>query len=1478
MSSSFDKLISQIRTWLEQPGREGRHFLETHLELLDSGSSHFLTTLITQYEGEQETVQELQNYLELLRDVQERGGTVEAVREAYVERYMFGGFVLDLPPWLEATELRIAEIYQGGYTGQTAVSYENLLRGAIVRAQNDASIAPETFAELQYHLGNVLAANPHGNRASAYEEAIVAYKTALHIYTLSRYPRPYAKCQLGLGPVYYERKQGERRTNLEQAIACYKAALQVYTREAFPIQWALTQYNLGVAYQDRIAGDLQDNMEEAIACYKAALQIYIRETFPIQWAMVQYNLGAVYGERSAGDQQTNMEQAIACSQAALQVYTRDAYPKEWATIQTNLGTAYYERIAGERRDNIEQAIQCYKAVLQVLTRDTFPAEWAKVQNELGKAYNGRIVGERRANVEQAIAYHEAALQILTRETFPRDWAWAHMGLGNAYQNRIKEEKRTNLERAISHHRLTLQIFIRDTFPKDWAMSQVNLGNAYQFRIDGERSANLEQAIACYTASLQIYTRETFPNEWAKIQNNLGSTYYDRIFSERRDNVEQAIQCSLTALEVHTQEDFPEEWAMAQLHLGNAYLDRIAGERRNNLEMAITSYEATLQVYKQETFPEAWAKIQHVLATAYGQRITGERQENLKRTIDYCQSALQVYTRETFPEEWAKTLNTLGNAYTEFFLGDRRENVEQAIQCCQSALQVYTREAFPEEWAKTLNGLGRAYRYRIAGDQQTNLEQSITCMEAALQVLTLNAFPSIWALIQRNLGEVYQNRIAGSRSDNLKRAVTCCQNALGIYTCDAFPSEHRQTQLLLMYAEAAQQNWPSVHNAYKGVRAAEELLVRLGAGAMGRDLILKEGRDAAISDGFALVRMGQVADAAVAIEQGRARGLAEALALDTADPDRISDMERRTRYKTARQHYIAAQASLNNTLLHIPSESERRRITQERSDAYHKAAEVFDAVIAEVRAAQDPPGFLDDTLDEATILHAAEDGGAGHALVYLAATPWGGIAIAALNAHPPLHTPAHFAELDLPNLTETVVDSLIEQKLDDKTQSVIGGFGYAQMGNMLELLQHQRVSETFRSRAMALHITCTAKGKRSMLDRAAQHVLNTPELTHFVEQPLGSLKPADKVSLANTLGHLFLQLELQHCLKVLAEAALSPLITWLLEQGATSLTLIPCGYLAAFPLAAVPLTDGRTVGETLPTSVALSARSLLYDEAADRQRTGLYAVGDPRPTHLELLWGEAEAHTLAKLARNLRWQGEAKVHERAVRPWLVKALQTGRIVDASCHGSFDATDFLQSSLQLARGERLTLAKALNCEVDLRGLRLLILSACQTAILDLRGASNEVRSLAAGMIQAGARAVLASLWSVDDKATYLLMVRFAQEWLPRMDHEPPAAALARAQHWLRTATNRDLQQWHANFPEPTVEERSEAGSEQSELSPWEKETPIQVGARQLVAVRGRGYRYETGEAEAILHELAQQGDSDAHPFEHPIYWAGFQITGW
>lgn len=42
--------------------------------------------------------------------------------------------------------------------------------------------------------------------------------------------------------------------------------------------------------------------------------------------------------------------------------------------------------------------------------------------------------------------------------------------------------------------------------------------------------------------------------------------------------------------------------------------------------------------------------------------------------------------------------------------------------------------------------------------------------------------------------------------------------------------------------------------------------------------------------------------------------------------------------------------------------------------------------------------------------------------------------------------------------------------------------------------------------------------------------------------------------------------------------------------------------------------------------------------------------------------------------------------------------------------------------------------------------------------------------------------------------------------------------------------------------------------------------------------RSYRYDMGEAQARLRAGAKKGDPDERPYADPIYWAGFQITGW
>jgi CHAT domain-containing protein len=233
-------------------------------------------------------------------------------------------------------------------------------------------------------------------------------------------------------------------------------------------------------------------------------------------------------------------------------------------------------------------------------------------------------------------------------------------------------------------------------------------------------------------------------------------------------------------------------------------------------------------------------------------------------------------------------------------------------------------------------------------------------------------------------------------------------------------------------------------------------------------------------------------------------------------------------------------------------------------------------------------------------------------------------------------------------------------------------------------------------------------------------------------------------------------------------------------------------------------------------------------------------------------------------------GIAHVQGSAIRARLLDAIARAQIVDVSCHGVFDDSDVLRSRLFLAGSESLLMSEVLGKVAELGGLRLFLLSACQTALVDVYGAADEVHSLTTSMLQAGAEAVLGSLWSVDDQATYLFMARFAQEWFPRMTQEPPAAALARAQRWLRNVTNRELQTWQ------NVQLRDEAGEQPS---PEPRQTAHRDNHRAAyVGVRGRGSRYSMSFAQTLVRQRAQQSDADERPFADPIYWAAFQLSGW
>jgi CHAT domain-containing protein len=205
--------------------------------------------------------------------------------------------------------------------------------------------------------------------------------------------------------------------------------------------------------------------------------------------------------------------------------------------------------------------------------------------------------------------------------------------------------------------------------------------------------------------------------------------------------------------------------------------------------------------------------------------------------------------------------------------------------------------------------------------------------------------------------------------------------------------------------------------------------------------------------------------------------------------------------------------------------------------------------------------------------------------------------------------------------------------------------------------------------------------------------------------------------------------------------------------------------------------------------------------------------------------------------------------------VLAALGSARIFHFAGHGAYNWQDPLDSALlccgkspghgrgsdPVAASDPLTLRSLLNGPSPER-LRLVVLSACETGLTDIGQAADEYIGLPAGFLQAGAPAVVSSLWAVDDLSTALLMEEFYRRHLG--EGQGIAQALRGAQLWLRDLKRDDLLS------------RVAAAREEARTHP----------DRRLWA-----------RLDALREALSEDYGPEDRPFAHPYYWAAFIASG-
>lgn len=930
--------------------------------------------------------------------------------------------------------------------------------------------------------------------------------------------------------------------------------------------------------------------------------------------------------------------------------------------------------------------------------------------------------------------------------------------------------------------------------------------------------NLDKLDDKFVAILRQWAETTLSDikkglEIAPIIGNFSSLISQFPLGNPAINQEIALEGYEAITQVFTRDILPDYWAMNQANLGNAYYFRIAGDKAENLEMAIRYYEAALEIYTRHDFPDRWASIQNNLGEAYRHRIQGEKAENLEQAVRCGQLALEVRTRIDFPQQWAATQNNLGLAYWERIWGEKAENLEIAIAYYQSALEVRTREEFPQQWADTQNNLGLIYVERIRGKQQENLEAAIHCYQAALEIRTLETYPFAWAETQNNFGNAYY-RFQKERADNLDRAIRCYKEALRVYTCETSPEQWAMVQNNLGEAYRNRIHGDKAENIEGAIAYFSAALTVYTHATFPKNWAM-------VQNGLGIsylnrLRGKQSENLHLAIYH-----LSNALEIHTREafPQDyvVTKFNLGVAYQDAQQFpqaldaFVAALDTVEflraETVSGVGGEIDKTKLAESWNDLYRRTVEICLRL-----------GYNDKALEY------VERSKTRNLVELIFSRDFNSL------------FPSQVA-IQLQQLQQEIVSSqsrlqtgtaddptaLVQrlQQLRQQQKSIQDRYFPIGAGFKLEPFK-QTLGET----TAIIQWYFTSEGFQTFI--VTRHSTQPIVLSHDAMAMERLEKWARAyLRLYNRSNSQWWRIQLPSRLQKLAEILRFDEILTKLPQNCDELILVPHQALHLFPLHALPVRGEACLLDCFDKGIRYAPSCQLLQLAQTRQRpdfTRLFAVHNPTNdlgyTNVEMTAIKGYFDT----ADVLKQGAASKVAFQEI------SLKKAHCIHFSCHGYFNLDDPLESGLKLADAP-LTLREIL--ELDLGQCRLVTLSACETGFIDFTSLSDEYIGLPNGFLYAGSPNVVSSLWTVDDKSTAFLMIRFYQNLYQGLS---VALSLNQAQIWLRNITKLELEKW--------IEED--------------------------------GLLLDRTQKINLKRKLKLMPD-EAKPFKSPFYWAAFRAVG-
>ncbi|MEZ4866942.1 MAG: CHAT domain-containing tetratricopeptide repeat protein [Caldilineaceae bacterium] len=300
-------------------------------------------------------------------------------------------------------------------------------------------------------------------------------------------------------------------------------------------------------------------------------------------------------------------------------------------------------------------------------------------------------------------------------------------------------------------------------------------------------------------------------------------------------------------------------------------------------------------------------------------------------------------------------------------------------------------------------------------------------------------------------------------------------------------------------------------------------------------------------------------------------------------------------------------------------------------------------------------------------------------------------------------------------------------------------------------------------------------------------------------------------------------------------------------------IIPHGPLHYVPFHALIAPDGDTLLREKGPEIVYAPSATILCRALPKQSEYLsgacLAIGYNGDPGRDLHFAEEEAAYIARMAN-----GAALVGPIAKKAALFAQAPHYYALHFSCHGEFDPDSPLESLLYIGPNETLTGQEIMD---NLRlNCNLVTLSACESGLNKVQR-GDELYGLLRAFMYAGAPAIIATLWRVDERSTLI----FAEKFYALIQQgKAYATALKAAQLYLKNLTRRAAL-------EILTQHMAQTGTA-------DKQALLRQADHYLKSVTSQTI-HQNGQT-ATADPLHEAGDDDKI-FADPKFWAPFVLIG-